>query len=274
MWISAVHEGQRVVLFPHDIMSYSLTVREKEHWKDRFAARIDKRIDALCGETSGFMEQVEKKARDRALESAGILKMQQKIDKIDEEQMALDERSNKILDEVDKKRRSVDAKVQPLLEKINQSQIELNQKERKLQDQTAKRKCLLKEKASSAIDEIVEERKLLDSRKRQTYREMLAKLRGISLREVHDKPNSPAWDIECSIEKRKSAEVNKILAKSARGKQIIALRMEKENLLDTVWLATSGKQIKELWETLNSLLGNTQTKLQREAAAIPAIEEE
>lgn len=42
----------------------------------------------------------------------------------------------------------------------------------------------------------------------------------------------------------------------------------KEDLLDTVWLATSGAQIKELWSKVPELLGDPQTQLQHEALAI------
>ena len=46
------------------------------------------------------------------------------------------------------------------------------------------------------------------------------------------------------------------------------MRQEKESLLDTVWLACSAKQIKDLWNEVDDLLGGSQTKLQREALAI------
>ena len=59
-----------------------------------------------------------------------------------------------------------------------------------------------------------------------------------------------------------------ILAETDLGKQVLLLRAEKENLLDTVWLATSTSQIKELWEQVNRLLGLTPTALEEKALRI------
>lgn len=67
---------------------------------------------------------------------------------------------------------------------------------------------------------------------------------------------------------------NEVLGKSRRGKRILALETEKENLLDTVWLATSSKQIKDLWAQVDRLLGETPSKLQSEALKIEPIEEQ
>ena len=65
-----------------------------------------------------------------------------------------------------------------------------------------------------------------------------------------------------------------ILAESDLGKQVLALRREKENLVDTVWLATSSSQIKELWEQVNALLELKPTALEEKALRIPPVEPE
>ena len=39
------------------------------------------------------------------------------------------------------------------------------------------------------------------------------------------------------------------------------------------WLATSPKQIKDLWKKVDDMLGGEQTELQREALAIEPVEE-
>lgn len=49
---------------------------------------------------------------------------------------------------------------------------------------------------------------------------------------------------------------------------MLALRKEKEELLDTVWLATSGKQIKDLWQKVSDLLQQEPTPLQQDALAM------
>ena len=65
-----------------------------------------------------------------------------------------------------------------------------------------------------------------------------------------------------------------MLAENKLGQQILALRMEKENLLDTVWLATSSIQIKELWEQVNTVLDRTPTPLESKALRIAPVQEE
>lgn len=54
------------------------------------------------------------------------------------------------------------------------------------------------------------------------------------------------------------------------GQKILRLQDEPEELLDTVWLATSSIQIKELWSRVSKLLDQPPTGLQREALDIPA----
>ena len=61
-------------------------------------------------------------------------------------------------------------------------------------------------------------------------------------------------------------------AEDALGQEILRLRREKENLLDTIWLATSPHQIRQLWQKVVELLGDEQTILQKEALAIGATE--
>ena len=65
-----------------------------------------------------------------------------------------------------------------------------------------------------------------------------------------------------------------ILTESELGRQVLVLRVEKDNLLDTVWLATSSSQIKELWEQVNVLLEVKPTALEEKALQIAPVEEE
>ena len=69
------------------------------------------------------------------------------------------------------------------------------------------------------------------------------------------------------IRRAKALEAD-ILAESDLGRRVLSLREEKDNLLDTVWLATSSSQIKELWEQVNSLLEITPTALEDKALKI------
>jgi hypothetical protein len=52
------------------------------------------------------------------------------------------------------------------------------------------------------------------------------------------------------------------------GRDIARLEAERDGLLDTIWLATSSAQIKQLWSKVGALLGDEPTHLEREALAI------
>ena len=80
-------------------------------------------------------------------------------------------------------------------------------------------------------------------------------------------------EVEEAVKARAMALEADILAESDLGKQILTLREEKDNLLDTVWLATSSSQIKELWEQVNALLEVTPTPLEEKALKIAPVEE-
>jgi len=57
------------------------------------------------------------------------------------------------------------------------------------------------------------------------------------------------------------------LKDSAIGKEILKLRAEKDALLDTVWLATSSAQIRDLWSRVSEVLGDPATPLQQQILA-------
>ena len=79
-------------------------------------------------------------------------------------------------------------------------------------------------------------------------------------------------EIEGAVTARARAMETDILAECELGKQVLTLRAEKENLLDTVWLATSSSQIKELWEQVNTLLELKPTPLEEKALTIAPVE--
>lgn len=65
-----------------------------------------------------------------------------------------------------------------------------------------------------------------------------------------------------------------VMEKDESGRQILKLREEKEALLDTVWLATSPQQIRDLWASVTALLEDKHTNLQSRAMEIEAIRED
>ena len=70
-------------------------------------------------------------------------------------------------------------------------------------------------------------------------------------------------EVESAVTARARALEADILAESDLGKQVLTLRDEKDNLLDTVWLATSCAQIKELWQQVNALLRPSRRRWRR-----------
>ena len=79
--------------------------------------------------------------------------------------------------------------------------------------------------------------------------------------------------VEDAVDSRAKALEADILAESDLGRRVLSLREEKDNLLDTVWLATSSSQIKELWGKVNSLLEITPTALEDKALKIAPVQE-
>lgn len=95
---------------------------------------------------------------------------------------------------------------------------------------------------------------------------------------MHETPLQPGdfqgkgeWAIENAykrlFEKRKRIIEDAILSDTETGRAILKLRAEKEALLDTVWLATSSKQIQELWSKVSQVVGDRATELQEKLLA-------
>lgn len=74
--------------------------------------------------------------------------------------------------------------------------------------------------------------------------------------------------------KRKVVIEDELLAQTDLGRQILKLRAERESLLDAIWLATSPRQVKDLWSKVAELLGDEPTQLERDALAIPPVPDE
>jgi hypothetical protein len=119
------------------------------------------------------------------------------------------------------------------------------------------------------LDRIAARRAELDRRDAQVRREMLAQVRGVSADDldgysrVHDHP-----EIRAAIDRRRAMHEEELLAGHELGRQVLQLRADRERLLDTVWLACSSAQIKQLWSSVNALLGDEPTALEREALSL------
>ena len=109
----------------------------------------------------------------------------------------------------------------------------------------------------------------LKSREEQLTRDMLSRLRGVK----PDKIDSYSvcrsdHEINAAIKARQTVHEETLLREHDLGRQITLLRLEKENLLDTVFLATSPTPVRVLWEKVSDLLGDELSQLQRAAMQI------
>lgn len=175
----------------------SLTVSERQHWKERIAARINKRIDSIKMAQKDVFDGLKQEARARAVTALGI------------------------------------------------SELE---RERTL----AKEELRKAEKAEKLLT-----------------RKTIALIRGVEVSEVSDGYHgSLDAEITAAIRKREEFEFEQLIGTVAEGAKVAELLRERENLLDTVWLATSPAQVKELWQKLGTVLGDEETALQKEALSI------
>ena len=75
----------------------SLTVSEKNHWKERISRRIDKKIETLLAAEPNLMDRIHRDARQRALQSLGLADWQAELDNIEHQKQTLEKRSQQVL---------------------------------------------------------------------------------------------------------------------------------------------------------------------------------
>jgi hypothetical protein len=124
------------------------------------------------------------------------------------------------------------------------------------------------------LDDIERQREALAKREKEIGKQVLAHVRGVSVDDVEDYfyGGNRHSDVKVAISRREALYRGELLAESDRGREILRLEQERENLLDTVWLATSSTQVKELWAKVTELLGATPTQLETDALAIAAAD--
>ena len=181
----------------------SITVKEKEHWRNRITRKIDQAIEELlAGENPNCMEQINREAKNRTLKSLGIAELKSEVENIDKEKEAL------------------------------------------------------------------------EKKRRKAHQRMLAVVRGVDVEEVTEccSGNMEHYEVLGAIRRRQEVVEKELLAEDELGRRILRFQQEKEELLDTVWLATSSTQIKELWSTVAEVLNQEPTELQKEALSIEPME--
>ncbi len=125
------------------------------------------------------------------------------------------------------------------------------------------------------LEAIEKQKKDIERRERRLKAEQRAVINGTTPEEELERGGYYSHydnDVENAVKARARALEADILAESDLGKQVLVFREEKDNLLDTVWLATSSSQIKELWEQVNALLELKPTALEEKALKIAPVE--
>lgn len=93
------------------------------------------------------------------------------------------------------------------------------------------------------LGQIGEEEVSLLKERQRIYKKMVTQVTGISEEKQPGSYYTMPREIETAIRKRREFHENELLAADELGRKVLALRQEKEELLDTVWLATSGRHI-------------------------------
>jgi len=134
--------------------------------------------------------------------------------------------------------------------------------------------------AYAELEAIQAEEAAAARRKRQVQKQMVAAVRGVPIEEVSDNLSLRYGtelplpvEVGAALEKRQAAHLDALLAGDEVGREVRRLEAEQERLLDTVWLAASPAQIKQLWSKVGALLGDEPTALEAEALAIAPPEE-
>ena len=110
----------------------------------------------------------------------------------------------------------------------------------------------------------------LDELEDELETQILSRIRGVPASQVGSTYGCDT-EINKAIRPRVEAHEEHLLKDSDVSRRILELRREKDNLLDTVWLATSSVQIKELRGKVAELLGDAATRLEREALTIAPV---
>ena len=124
------------------------------------------------------------------------------------------------------------------------------------------------------LDKLADAEKRTAKQKESAQKQMLAIVKGVNVDELpsYSYYSSAFQEVTVAVNRRQAIHEEELLARDPHGKRILKLRQEKDELLDTVWLATSSKQIKELWQSVAHLLKEEPTELQTQALRIEPVE--
>ena len=73
-----------------------LTNTEKQHWRDRIAKRIDKKISGITALEPGLFSRIESQARTRAIESLGLVELLAEQEQVEQDMQKLKSREEQL----------------------------------------------------------------------------------------------------------------------------------------------------------------------------------
>jgi hypothetical protein len=121
------------------------------------------------------------------------------------------------------------------------------------------------------LDALVAQKENLQRQEVGVHQAMLAVVRRVPVPAVAAGPfGSQHPEVSQTIQQRQASHEEELLAQEERGREILRLRREKENLPDTLRLALASPQLKELWRKISALLGEELTPLQTTALGLDA----
>jgi hypothetical protein len=118
------------------------------------------------------------------------------------------------------------------------------------------------EELQAELDAIVAQKQQWQQRQRQAQRAMLAVLRRQPLEAVtHVADQAMQAEIRQAIDQRQASQEEELFTADARVQHILRLRRERDNLQDTVWLASSPAGLRQLWAKVLHVLDEEPTAL-------------
>src|SRR5436309_16130071 len=96
---------------------------------------------------------------------------------------------------------------------------------------------------------IAAERGALGEPEAATRRAILARVRGVEVETIEEGRYLGPCDqeVDSAIDRRQAVHEEELLAADKVGREILKLRIERERLLDVVWLAASSVQVRARW---------------------------
>lgn len=255
-------------------MGNTLSIREKEEVRSLINRRFEKRIEAIKDKYAESFKKIEASAYRAVIRALGFQKSYEKLQRLEKSIEQLSSDVSEIESTAAKKKAAVEERLEEQDAAIQKEIQALKRKEDQLHSRASARLRRIEKDIEPSAQELGAKISLLKFKRDNIYRSMAASITGQSEEEVDNHFHHAERQFSDGIQRHVSLEMSKRMSKHPQGRRLLELEEEQTNLLDTVWLATSSKQIKSLWEKTTKVLGGKETRLQKEALAIEPVEDE